>query len=847
MTGAGAKVGAMAGAVALAFLSHWRRHPLQLATLVVGLALATGLWSAVQAINAEARASYRAAAQALGAEPAERLVAPEGAIPLARYVALRRAGWAVSPVLEGVQNRAGRRLRLQGIDLLTRPMPPALAQALPADAAPETLFGPTARGFADPDLAAHLAASGEPDLPPITAAPGLPPDLLVTDIAVAARLLARPDSLSHILILPEQLPGLAPLAQLAPDLIRQSTGGSGPGDLARLTDSFHLNLSAFGLLAFVVGLFVVHGMVGLAHEQRRASMRTLRALGVPARFLVLAALTELILLAALAGMAGLVLGHLVAQALMPGVAVTLRGLYGAPVDGGIALRPGWVLGGLGMALLGSLLASAQALWRVIRLPILAAPGPAAWFAAAARSQRRQAQLGLVLILAGLAWLAAGDGLIAGFAFLGGILMGAALILPWALARLLVLGAGLARGPVAGWVWADMRAQLPGLSLALMALLLALAANIGVSTMVGSFRLTFTGWLDQRLGSDLYVTARDDAQGAEIAAWAAARNATVLPIRSVDVTAAGQPVSLYGIVDHPSYRAHWPLLAAIARPWDRVAAGGAVMINEQLARRAGIGPGALLEILPGWLLEVAGVYSDYGNPTGQAMVALPALLDRVPDLPNRRFGLRLRSDPDAAAAAIAGPGSAPAPEQGPETGPETGPEQVAEWAAQLRARFDLAPGAVLDQAAMKARAHAVFERTFAVTGALNLLTLLVAGFTLLTALLTLWSLRLPQIAPVWALGLDRARLARLEIARSLALAALTAILALPLGLVLAWALLAVINVEAFGWRLPMHLFPGDWLRLGLLALAAAGLAAALPARRLYHCPPADLLKVFADAR
>ena len=40
---------------------HWWRSPLQLFTLLAGLALATALWSGVQAINAEARASYNAA------------------------------------------------------------------------------------------------------------------------------------------------------------------------------------------------------------------------------------------------------------------------------------------------------------------------------------------------------------------------------------------------------------------------------------------------------------------------------------------------------------------------------------------------------------------------------------------------------------------------------------------------------------------------------------------------------------------------------------------------------------------------------------------------------------------
>lgn len=47
----------MTGAVLEALASHWRRNRLQLLTLVLGLALATALWSGVQAINAEARAS----------------------------------------------------------------------------------------------------------------------------------------------------------------------------------------------------------------------------------------------------------------------------------------------------------------------------------------------------------------------------------------------------------------------------------------------------------------------------------------------------------------------------------------------------------------------------------------------------------------------------------------------------------------------------------------------------------------------------------------------------------------------------------------------------------------------
>ena len=162
-------------------------------------------------------------------------------------------------------------------------------------------------------------------------------------------------------------------------------------------------------------------------------------------------------------------------------------------------------------------------------------------------------------------------------------------------------------------------------------------------------------------------------------------------------------------------------------------------------------------------------------------------------------------------------------------------------------FGLPRDRMVDQAGIKAFSLSVFERTFTVTDALNILTLSVAGFAILMSLLTLAGMRLPQLAPVWALGLTRARLGRLELLRAVLLALLTTVLALPLGLALAWALLAVVNVAAFGWRLPMYLFPLDYLRLGGLAILAAALAALWPARKLARTPPAALLQVFSHER
>jgi putative ABC transport system permease protein len=322
------------------------------------------------------------------------------------------------------------------------------------------------------------------------------------------------------------------------------------------------------------------------------------------------------------------LGYLIAGALLPDVAATLRGLYGAAVEGTLTLRPEWWAAGLAIALAGTAVASAGALWKVSRLPALAPAQPRAWARASERTLRLQAAAAGALILAALALGALVPGLLAAFALLGLLLVAAALLLPAALSLALAALSRTARGPLSQWFWADTRQQLPGLSLALMALLLALAANIGVGTMVSSFRLTFTGWLDQRLASELYVTASDAEQIAPLLAFLEPRTDAILPIWSVDTEILGAPAELYGVADHPTYRENWPLLAALPDAWDRVAAGEAAMVNEQLARREGLAPGDTIP-LPGGQATIAGIYSDYGNPTGQVLVSPARLTEAFP--------------------------------------------------------------------------------------------------------------------------------------------------------------------------------------------------------------------------
>jgi putative ABC transport system permease protein len=809
-------------------LSHWRRHKLQFATLLIGLISATALWSGVQALNAQARSSYDRAAATLGGARTATLVAANGDhFPQQLFVDLRRAGWAVSPVVEGQVRLGGRTLRLTGIEPLSLPVEASAAPAI-GTANLQGFILPPGQTLISPETMRELqltegatpTLSNGGKLPPLKPQPEIAPGVLVTDIGFAQPLLGLQDQISRLLI-GSKTTARTPLRDVVGNQLKRVEPDT-ETDLERLTDSFHLNLTAFGLLSFLVGLFIVNSAIGLAFEQRRPTLRTLRACGASARLLNSVMVIELTLIALVAGLIGLVCGYFIAATLLPDVAASLRGLYGAQIPGELSLKPQWWLAGIAISILGALAAAAASLIKAARMPVLAAAQAFAWQQAQQRWLLIQGSVAVLVFVAAGGFLLFGDSLVSGFAVLAAILLGAALGLPAVLGLVLALGERSSQRPLAKWFWADNRLQLSGLSLALMALLLALGVNVGVGTMVESFSRTFVRWLDGRLAAEVYLNAANDQQATEIKAWLQQRPevTALLPGARAEVKLGDWPVEIIGFADDPTYRDNWPLLERSADVWDAVARGDGAMISEQLSRRMKLSLGDRIEVPTGsgvWPLRVAAIYADYGNPRGQIGVDYRALIAHFPDVAQTRFGLRVN------------------------------PARVPALVDDLRTAFKLDNRSLADQATLKTESKRIFNRTFAVTTALNAFTLGIAGVALLTSLLTLGNSRLPQVAPLWAIGISRRKLAFVELMKTLSMAALTAALALPLGLLVAWCLIAVVNVKAFGWRLPFEVFPWELVKLLGVALLAALIAAALPILKLLRMQPARLVKVFADER
>ena len=780
-----------------ALLSHWWRNPVQLFAYLAGLALATALWSGVQAINSEARASYDAAAKTLGEGQYDLLIPKQGnRIPQDVYVLLRKSGWLVSPVIEARIND----VRLLGIDVVTS-----------ATGLPNLANGQSAITY-DTLFANEETALKVSMLANVTVDKSIAPGIAVGDIGLVQRILKR-DDLTRLILLPNQPIKQPSLGMVAPNLRIQSAHAV--ANVTELTGSFHLNLTAFGLLSFVVGLFIVNSTIGLAFEQRRGMIRTVRSLGVPMRTLIALITFEMMTLAVIGAGLGIILGYFIAAFLLPDVAATLRGLYGAQISGTLELRASWWVSGMVLALIGTAVALSSRIWQIVQMPLLASAKPRAWVVATASRFRLQLIIAITLLFSTVPLAMNLEGLLAGFILLGCLLIGAALALPPLLGGLLTLVQKYTVAPVWEWFWADTRQQLPGLSLALIALLLAVSANIGVSTMVSSFRQTFIAFLDQRLAPELFVEVDTAEQSAALEMFLMNRQIEVLPLLSTQVVIADLPVDLYGIRVGQTYRNNWNFLDNTLNAWDVIERGKAVVVNEQFARRADLWVGSLVQVSRDLILPIAGVVGDYGNPKGQIIITERIFKDLYPNLYASNFGVRTKD------------------------------------AAQLRSQIvntlGIKNNAIINQVGIKALSLEVFERTFVVTSALNVLTLGVAGFAILMSLLTLADLRVPQLAPVWALGLTRRRLAWLELLRAVLLAGIVFVCAIPMGLALAWILLTIINVEAFGWQLPMYLFPLKYVELGGYALIAAFLAAMWPAVRLMRTPPSTLLRVFASER
>jgi putative ABC transport system permease protein len=136
---------------------------------------------------------------------------------------------------------------------------------------------------------------------------------------------------------------------------------------------------------------------------------------------------------------------------------------------------------------------------------------------------------------------------------------------------------------------------------------------------------------------------------------------------------------------------------------------------------------------------------------------------------------------------------------------------------------------------------IFDRTFAITGALQLLATIVAFIGVLSALLSLQLEKQRELGILRAVGLTVRQLWGLVMLETGLMGAAAGLLAMPTGLALSLILIYIINRRSFGWTLQVHVGVAPFIQALVVAVIAALLAGVYPARRLGKMMAAEALR------
>ncbi|HEV8471228.1 MAG TPA: FtsX-like permease family protein [Methylomirabilota bacterium] len=837
-------------------LRQLRTHPWQLGLTILGIALGVAVAVSIDLANASALRAFGLSTEAVSGRATHQILGGPSGVPDALYrrvrldLGVRRA----APIVEGdvaIAGGRGRTLHLLGIDpFVDGDFRPYLggeerrgARGRDALSRAEDLVGRRGTALLAASTAAELglAVGGELAIEAsghrrtLTVVGLLQPadrpsaraleSMLVTDIATAQETLGAVGRLTRIDLIvddPAVLPRITAALPAGSDLV---AAGSQAGATARMILAFQWNLAALSLLALVVGMFLIYQTMTFSIVQRRPLIGSLRALGVTRGEIFAVVMSEALVIGLVGTLAGLALGFGMAQGLLRLVTRTINDLYFVLSVREVVLDPVTlgksVLLGLGATALAALPPALEATTAPPRVVMTRA----ALETRARRGARRAGWLGLAVIAAGAGVLALPGGIVIGFAGLFVVMVGCALVTPAAALVLLRpvhrLAAG-AFGLLGRLATRSIVAALSRTSVAMAALMIAVAAAIGVGVMIASFREAVTRWLEGTLRADVYISAPslvgsrpdatlDPALVAHLAATPGVARAGTS--RGVVVQSVRGPVQVVALDVDPTRPPGWRFRSGGD---DGVWNGDAVIVSEPYANRhdARVGGAVRLRTDRGQQdFRVAGVFYDYGSSAGVVVMS------------RRTYDAAWEDRRISSLALEAAPGV-----------------DVNALVAVVRERAAGGPSLVIrSNRALRETSLEIFDRTFAITGVLRTLSVMVAFVGMLAALMALQLERTREIGVLRALGLTPRQVWGLVTAQTGIIGLLAGVLAVPSGLILAAVLVFVINRRSFGWTMSIDPSPAILLQGVALSVLAALLAGLYPAWRMATASPAESLR------
>ena len=656
-------------------------------------------------------------------------------------------------------------------------------------------------------------------------------NLLVVDISTAQQLFKMQGELSRIdLILPKNTEESVSIIQsLLPDGATINRSDSRSETVAQMTRAFEFNLQALSMLALLVGMFLIYNTMTFSVVQRRQLIGRLRALGTTKQEILTNILKEAALIGLIGTVIGIVSGYFLAQVLLKLVTQSINDLYFVlsvqELSIGVYPLAKATILGIGATLIASFWPAREASEAEVSTVLKRSSNESKimerlWFLAGAGFCAGLIGVGILMI--------PGGGIAAGYSSLLFLIVGFSLMIP-----LLVVGMahifrpifGKLNGLIGKMSVRGVVTELSRTSVAIAALVVAVAATVGVGIMVDSFRTTVVSWLETQLQADVYVqppSAVSRKADAELdpklvdLLKETEGVADYHSVRSVDVSTNFGTDNLVAIDQGASAQRTYQLKQEAPNFWQRYTDENIVMISEVYAYRnnVALGDSIFIRTEQGKAgFQVQAINFDYASDIGTITINR--------DVYNQYFDDEAISG--LALYAVDG-------------------MEVDELVEKLRS---IAEGMqevfIRSNRGLREASIAIFDRTFTVTIVLRMLAMLVAFIGILSALMALQLERSKEHAVLRANGMTPGQLWNYVITQTGTMGIMAGILSIPLGILMAYILVYVINLRSFGWTLQFMISPGILLQAVGLAIIAALLAGIYPSLKMAQSNPADALR------
>ncbi len=657
-------------------------------------------------------------------------------------------------------------------------------------------------------------------------------DVVITDIATAQELSGKLGRLSRIdLIIDADASGQQILRRIQAALppAAEIIGASARADtLTQMTRAFRLNLTALSLLALLIGMFLIYNTITFSVIQRRRLLGMLRALGVTRAEVFRLVLGEALVIAVIGTGLGILLGIALGEGLLHLVTRTINDLYFVLHVSDLSISPPLlakgVLLGMGATLLAALYPAIEATGTPPRSSMSRSISEERFM----RGTPRAALIGLSITVLSIGLLLISTrNLIVSFAALFGIMAGFALLAPLlivALVRLLQTPLAGACGLPGKMAARGITASLGRNSIAIAALTVAISATIGVGVMVDSFRYTVVHWLENSLRADIFISPHNaEDSGQAVLNPQLVQQLTSLP--GIDTVSRGRRVTIDGSagrtelfvlqVPRAGFSGFQLKQGDTETAWQAFRHGQGVLVSEPYAyhHQLGLGDSVTLRTDKGkHTFPIAGVFYDYGSSQGVVLMNRATYRQFWNDDSIGSLGIYLK------------PGS-----------------DINTVIDQLRGISAGQQVQIRSNRALRAAALEIFDRSFAITNVLRGLAVLIAFIGVLSALMALQLERAKEFAVLRATGLTPRELWKLVSLETGLMGLIAGLLAVPLGLALAYILIVVINRRSFGWTMQISVDPVILLSALVLAVSAALLAGCYPAFRMARTSPALALR------